>query len=172
MDILDPDQRAAGLLARHDVTSFPVPVASIVKAEGIQIGYDRHDGPEYGFALNDGGRRVIGVNTNTSAQRENCATAHCLGHMLLHEAVILVCRVTRASAPEGRSAASPQQEAEANAFCAALTMPEPWVAEVVGKMRGDGPGGATAFTEEIARRFGVSAEAAAFRLATLGLLAV
>jgi Zn-dependent peptidase ImmA (M78 family) len=168
-----PEGCAARLLHKHGVTAVPVPVEDIAEAEGIKVGRDRHDGPEYGFALRHGESLIIGVNTNTSPQRQRCAVAHGIGHVLMHEAVILVCRTVRAGVPDAPSVPSRQQETEANAFCAALLMPEEALAEAVAEL--DAARSATirtGFPDVVARRFGVPPEAVAYRLATLGLLAV
>jgi Zn-dependent peptidase ImmA (M78 family) len=173
-----PEAHAARLLAKHGVTAVPVPVEAIAGAEGIRVGRDRHDGPEYGFTCRiDGEGLTVGVNSNTSAQRQRCAVAHGIGHALIHmsEAVILVCRISRAGSPEARSTPSARQEAEATAFCAALVMPEAAVAEAAAGLAATllrEAGGCTAFTEAVARQFGVPAEVAAYRLASLGLLSV
>lgn len=176
---MTPEARAARLLARHGVTAVPVPVENIARAEGIRIGRDRHDGPEYGFTCRiDGEGLTVGVNSNTSAQRQRCAVAHGIGHALMHmgEAVILVCRISRAGSPgDARSTPGARQEAEATAFCAALVMPEDAVATAAAELAATlltEAGGCTAFTEAVARQFGVPAEIAAFRLASLGLLSV
>lgn len=173
-----PEAQAARLLRKHGVTAVPVPVEDIARDEGIRIGRDRHDGPEYGFTCHvDGEGLTIGVNTNTSAQRQRCAVAHGIGHALMHmrEAVILVCRISRAGSPGARSTPSARQEAEATAFCAALVMPEEAVAEAAAGLAATllrEAGGCTAFTEAVARHFGVPAEMAACRLAALGLLSL
>lgn len=171
---MTPEGRAALLLHRHGVTSVPVAVDDIARDEGVEVVGKTHDGPEYGFALRDGKFLLIGINNKTNLPRQRCATAHGLGHLLLHEAAILVCRTSRAgSPPEAGSTPSAREEAEANAFCAALLMPDKAVAEVAaGLPLGQGQGGCTAFTEAVAKHFGVPAEVAAFRLASLGLLSV
>lgn len=174
---MTPEAQAARPLRKHGVTAVPVPVEDIARAEGIAIGRDRHDGPEYGFTLRDGESLAVGVNTNTSLQRQRCAVAHGTGHALMHmrEAVILVCRISRAGSPDARSTPSARQEAEATAFCAALVMPEEAVAEAAAELAATllrDAGGCTAFTEAVARQFGVPAEMAAYRLAALGLLSL
>lgn len=100
---MTPEGRAAALLLKHGVTSVPVPVEDIAASEGFKIGRDRYDGPEYGFTLRDGSDLIIGVNTNTSPRRQRCAVAHCLGHGLMHQAVILVCRTVRTGVPDAPS---------------------------------------------------------------------
>lgn len=172
LSAVTPEGRAALLLHRHAITAIPVPVDDIARAEGIEVAGTPHDGPEYGFALT-AGRLLVGINTRTHSPRQRCATAHGLGHVLMHEAPVLVCRTSRSASPEAGSTPSARQEAEANAFCAALVMPEEAVAEVTAGINvGQGQGGCTAFVELIAHRFGVPVEVAAYRLASLGLLSV
>ena len=168
-----PEAHAARLLARHGVTSVPVPVEDIARDEGVEVIGKTHDGPEYCFALRDGKTLIVGVNNKTNLPRQRCAAAHGLGHIVLHTAVILVCRISRTGSPEAGSTPSARQEAEANAFSAALVMPGDAVAEhAAGLQLGQGQGGCTAFTEAVAHHFGVPAGMAAYRLASLGLLSV
>jgi Zn-dependent peptidase ImmA (M78 family) len=170
---MTPEGRAALLLHAHGVTAFPVDVEGIARAEGVKVAGVPHNGPEYSLALRDGKLLMVGINNKTNAPRQRCAVAHGLGHLLLHQAVILVCRISRSgSPPDARSTPSALEEVEANAFSAALVMPGDTVAEMTaGISLGQGAAGCTAFTGEVARLFGVPAEVAAYRLAALGLLA-
>lgn len=170
---MTPEAHAARLLRKHGVTAVPVPVEEIAAAEGVEVIGKPHDGPEYSFALREGKFLMVGVNNKTNAPRQRCAAAHGLGHVLLHAQVILVCRVSRAGSPDAPSTPGRREEAEANAFSAALVMPGDAVAEVAAGLElGQGQGGCTAFTAAIAKHFGVPDEVAAYRLASLGLLSV
>ena len=177
-----PEGRAALLLRKHQVTAAPVPVEAIVIAEEIRIGRNRHSGQEFSFALNDDGtgNPIIGINTSTHENRQRGAIAHGLGHALMHMRagrVIIVCRaVRRAGEDKISSAPSRKEEAEASAFSAALLMPDDLFTTAAIAAAEGLPAQQKAARDEItgtlARQFGVSADAAAFRLVTLGLLAV
>jgi Zn-dependent peptidase ImmA (M78 family) len=177
-----PEGRAALLLRKHQVTAVPVPVESIVTAEGMEVGRNRHRGPEFSFALVDDGNGspIIGINTSTHQNRQRGAIAHGLGHALMHMRggrLIIVCRaVRRAGEDRISSAPSREEEAEASAFSTALLMPDdlfiPAAAIAAEGLPTQQRAARDEITEALARQFGVSVDAAAFRLVALGLLAV
>lgn len=174
-----PEGHAAALLEKHHVTTAPVRVEGIAASEGIRVGRDRHDGPEFSFALNDdgNGRPIVGINTSTHENRQRGAVAHGLGHALMHGRVIVVCRAVRRPDDDTITCSpSRREEAEASAFSAALLMPADLFILAAGAAAGGLPTQQRAARDEIAktlaRQFGVSVDAAAFRLVTLGLLAV
>jgi Zn-dependent peptidase ImmA (M78 family) len=176
-----PEGRAALLLVKHHVTAAPVPVEDIAAREGLRIGRNRHNGPEFSFSLNDDGtgHAMIGINTGTHQNRQRGATAHGLGHALMHAAgrVIIVCRAVRRPDDDTiGSSPSRREEAEASAFSAALLMPDdlfiPAAIVAAEGLPTQHRAARDEITETLGRQFGVSADAAAFRLITLGLLAV
>ncbi len=174
-----PDGLAAALLAKHHVTAAPVPGEGIVTAEGLRIGRNRHNGPEFSFALNDDGtgNPMIGINTSTHENRQRGAIAHGLGHALMHGRIIIGCRAVRRPEDDGlASSPSRAEEAEASAFSASLLMPEglfiPAAVTAAEGLPAQQRAARDEITEALARQFGVSVDAAAFRLVTLGLLAV
>jgi Zn-dependent peptidase ImmA (M78 family) len=88
-----------------------------------------------------------------------------------------VCRaVRRAGEDKISSAPSREEEAEASAFSAALLMPDDLFITAAATAAEGLPTQQRAardeVTEALARQFGVSVDAAAFRLVALGLLAV
>lgn len=174
-----PEGRAARLLEKHHVTGAPVHVEGIAIAEGLRIGRNCHHGPEFSFALNDDGtgRAIIGINTSTHENRQRGAIAHGLGHALMHGRVIVICRAVRRPEDDTiKSSPSRAEEAEASAFSAALVMPAglfvPAAVVAAEGLPTQQKAARDAITETLAREFGVSVDAAAFRLITLGLLAV
>ena len=173
---LAPEARAEALLRKHRVTSAPVPVDDIAKAEGGIVVRKAHDGPDLGFVYRDGGRVVIGVNSSSGRQpRQRAVVAHLLGHMLLHAQALVLCRAVHV-ASDARAVPSRHEEAEANAFSGALLMPEALLAEAVASWMGARPDPEAPVTRDdlvtaMAREFGTGTELAACRLITLGLLA-
>ena len=163
------------MLGKHGVTSVPVPIEDIARAEGSEIAWKRHSGPQYGFAMCNGDRKIIGINSATSERRRREAVAHCLGHMLMHTQSLLVCHAVHVQL-KAAAAVELWQEAEANAFAVALLIPaEPLVAAVAEWMTGrvelDSPIPRDALINDMARLCDVGSEAVVFRLITLGLLA-
>jgi IrrE N-terminal-like domain len=177
-----PEGRAALLLHKHQVTAAPVPVERIATTEGLRIGRKRHNGPEFSFALNDDGdgHAVIGINTSTHENRQRGAVAHGLGHALMHMRpgrVIIVCRAVRRPDDDTiPSSPSREEEAAASAFSTALLMPDdlfiPAAVTAAEGLPAQQKAARDEIAEALARQFGVSVDAAAFRLVALGLLAV
>ncbi len=175
---MTPEARAAALLLKHGVTTAPVPVEKVIRAEKFMIGWQRHKGPEWGFALREPGETTIGVNINTSKWRQRGSMAHSLGHVLMHEGpAIIVCHAARLRTRGLPLSATDEQEAEASAFAVALLMPPQAFTAAVdefaeGQPEGESPVPRDELVDWLAKKFAVSPEAAVFRLVSLGLLAV
>lgn len=170
----DPEKMAAKLLADHAPGKFPVPVEDIAKALKVEVVAKRHDGPESSFALRNEESLIVGINSNTSSRRQRVATAHALGHMLMHSRIIIVCNAVRVPRQGVTSRGSDKEEAEANAFAAALLLPPEAVAAVFAA-RDDKQTEALfprdKVVDELAKQFDVGSEFMCYRLVSLGLLA-
>ena len=169
----DPEKLAAKLLADHAPGRFPVPVNEIAAALKVQILKKRHDGPESSFALRDAGRLYVGLNINTSSRRQRVATAHALGHLLMHDRPIIVCNAVRMTRTDIASVGSGEEEAQANAFAAELLIPPEVVMAVFAARDGqdDAPFPRDEVVAELAKQFDVGSEFMCYRLVGLGLLA-
>jgi Zn-dependent peptidase ImmA (M78 family) len=162
---------AAALLAENGITQAPVLVSKIAKAKGARIFVDTLEGDLSGFLYRDRDQAVIGVNTSHSPARQNFTIAHELGHLLLHDQEQL--HVDREFRVRLRSDVSSQgtdeAEQEANFFAASLLMPREFIErdleneEYVDLLDDD-------FLNGLARKYGVSAQALAIRLKTLGYM--
>lgn len=164
------DQRAAQLLSRHNIVAPPTPVEEIARAEGIQVVRSPASGSESGFLLRDGNRITIGVNSQTSRRRQRFTIAHELGHWKLHDGRLFVdhtIRINRRN--EVSSAATDSEEIQANAFAAALLMPEGWVQRAIDREQERGIDSREDLVQTLAREFDVSTEAMGFRLVNLGV---
>lgn len=166
--------KARELIKKYGVTTVPVPIESIAIAEGAEIARHRFEGPESGFALRDGDRWIIGVNTQTSNRRQRFTIAHELGHLLLHEgrpltvdqAVVRVDLRNHVS-----SMATDQQEIEANTFAANILMPkEIVIARTSTIIKESTHISRDDLVSRLAREFDVSTEAIGYRLINLGIL--
>jgi Zn-dependent peptidase ImmA (M78 family) len=161
----------ATLLAENGITEAPVPVSQIAKAKGTRIYVDSLEGDLSGFLYRDIKQAVIGVNTSHSPARQNFTIAHELGHLLLHDQEQL--HVDRQFRVRLRSDVSSQGtdegEQEANVFAASLLMPREFIdrdlanEDYVDLLDDD-------FLHGLARKYGVSAQALAIRLKTLGYI--
>lgn len=158
------------LLERFDITEPPVPVHKIARGCGARIvrvsGEDNED--ISGF-LYPGTRPVIGVNKDQASVRQRFTIAHELGHLLLHEhEQVHVDREFRVRLRSGVSSQGiDKDEMEANRFAAELLMP-------IESLRQDIEEREFTFTDDdalwlLAKRYGVSAQAMAFRLNALGV---
>jgi Zn-dependent peptidase ImmA (M78 family) len=166
------------LLQKHNLTKAPIDVEYVAEKIGAVVARNHFEGSESGFALRDGQRRIIGINTRTSRKRQRFTIAHEIGHLELHEGTPLIVdhniRIDRRD--EVSSIGTDLQEIEANAFGAALLMPYELIVDHVNRF--------VSWTEEsnpdfsrdqliaqLARDFDVSTEAMGFRLINLGVLA-
>lgn len=164
---------ARQIIRDHKVTQPPIKVEEIARSQGIEIVRHRFEGPESGFALRDGSRRIIGLNTQTSRRRQRFTVAHELGHLLLHEGKIIVDQaVLRVDLRNDVSSMGTDvEEIEANTFAAALLMPESIVFDHVLKLvRANSQITRETLISGLARIFDVSAEAMGYRLINLGIL--
>lgn len=124
---------AKKLLEKSQVESFPIDVEAIARGEGIQVAVSKLEGGVSGFLHRDGDRILIGVNSDHKVTKRRFTIAHELGHYMLHlggpEVTFIDKIPSSASLVKTRR---PDQdvdlrEMEANAFAAALLMPEPLV---------------------------------------------
>jgi Zn-dependent peptidase ImmA (M78 family) len=166
-------EAARQIIREYDIVKPPIRVEEIVRSKDVEILRHRFEGPESGFALREGNRRIIGLNTQTSRRRQRFTVAHELGHLLLHEGKIIVdqavLRVHLRS--HVSSMGTDLEEIEANTFAATLLMPEEIVFDYVVKLvEGDGEITRGTLIAELARLFDVSAEAMGYRLINLGIL--
>lgn len=169
----NPVTAAQSLLRKHAVDTFPVPIESIARTEGVIITRKAFDGTESGFALRDGQTRIIGVNSATSPRRQRFTIAHEMGHLDLHEGKPLI--VDHAMRIDWRNNVSSlgtnEQEIEANAYAAEILMPAQMIqSQVVSYVR-DGNITRDRLIAKLARDFDVSAEAMGYRLINLGIFA-
>lgn len=169
------EERAAKLLADHGISKIPIPVERIAFDEDIQIARVQFDGSESGFAMSNGGVRIIGVNQSNHPRRQRFTIAHELGHLFLHHGPgdsLTVDHFVRLNFRDKVSSmATNEQEIQANAFAAALLMPRQFVTDEVDSADGVGLS-ADKLVQVLAGRFDVSKDAMSFRLINLGLLSV
>jgi Zn-dependent peptidase ImmA (M78 family) len=163
---------AAQLIARHAVTQPAVAIEAIAQAEGILVVRHRfEDGDVSGILYRDGDRHVIGVNSAHPKLRQRFTIAHELGHRALHPGreIILDVPVRVNFRDKSSSTATDIEEIEANAFAAALLMPDKMIRDCIGRLppgkRREPDDTATA----LADIFKVSTSAMNFRLINLGL---
>jgi Zn-dependent peptidase ImmA (M78 family) len=167
-----PEDEASSLLRNLGITKPPIPVDELADSVGALVVRNNFDGSESGFTLRDGERIVIGINTRTSRKRQRFSIAHEIGHVVLHPLnTLIVDHSVRMDWRDGVSSlGTNRQEIEANAFAAALLMPQDMI---ISRVKGytSQVSSRDELISDLARVFDVSTEAMGFRLINLGILA-
>lgn len=167
-----PEDHANSLLRSLGITEPPIPVDELADSVGALIVRNNFDGSESGFTLRDGERIIIGINTRTSRKRQRFSIAHEIGHVVLHPlTTLIVDHSVRMDWRDGVSSlGTNKQEIEANAFAAALLMPQDMI---INRVKGytSQVSSREGLISDLARVFDVSTEAMGFRLINLGILA-
>lgn len=163
------ERRAAELLRAHDLYGAPVDVEALAEREGITVSYERFRPDMSGMLVREPGEAVvIGVNSRQSPRRQRFTVAHELGHYVLHKGDLIVDTGARVNFRDERSAtATVREEREANAFAAALLMPDELVEKAVAAAHGKASR-PRALATSLALEFNVSEEAIGYRLLNLG----
>lgn len=161
------------LLEEQGILAAPVAVAAIATSLGIRVQYEPAEEDLSGFLLRDLSyqKTLIGVNQSHPPNRQRFTIAHELGHFLLHEQEKLhVDRRFQVKLRDGNSSKGEnEEEKEANLFAAELLMPMQFLQQDLAEVEAlDLEGDAT--ISELAKKYEVSAQAMAFRLAYLGYI--
>lgn len=173
------ERRAADLLVQCKVTSPPVPVDDLVEALGLEVVYEPLPADTSSVLIRDpSGRRLIGVNASHSSTRQRFSLAHELGHALLHfsedppaDGEAVVDRPLEVLFRDGLAGQGTNRvEIDANAFAAALLMPEELVKTRLRRRWQQEPTRSIELTiSDLADDFDVSPQAMRYRLVNLGL---
>lgn len=163
------EAKAAEILALWRQTRPPIDVDFLADKAGVNLVYDDLDDDVSGFLAKKDELVHLAVNKNHHPNRQRFSIAHELGHYFLHlnSDTNLFIDKTVYYRNIASSTGKYQQEIEANAFAAALLMPEDLLEIELNK-----------FGEELtdmdiyrlANRFGVSQQAMELRLQNLGLI--
>lgn len=175
MAVVGKAERAAQeLLARNSVTEPPIPVFDLAGAEGVVVVREPFDNDGMsGVLLREPNRKIIIVNAANAPVRQRFTVAHEIGHLLLHRGSMYLDGRVRVNFRQGSSSmATDQEEIDANAFAAALLMPDAWTRSAFeAAVRDSKIDSEDELAEILAARFNVSAKAMHFRLIDLGLFA-
>jgi len=138
---------------------YPIDVVEIAKKLGFDVYLSDFDDPNIaGMVINSQNNKNIYVNKDDIPQRQRFTIAHEIGHIVLHHS-------NDASFQEvdfrNTNELPSQKEIEANAFAAALLMPEKLAIKVWEKLQD---------VDDFADYFKVSKSAGAIRLMNLGLI--
>lgn len=157
-------------IVSRGMANAPVIVEDIIRELGIEYRNVPMPSGESGYIEHEGGRYTITVNSTEGSQRQRFTAAHELAHYLMHRD-LLVERggLSRHSDSLFGDAAptnppqpfNPAHEVEANKIAAQIIMPRDAVTATYVPQFDN--------LDEVALKFGVSKQAMAIRLKTLGL---
>jgi Zn-dependent peptidase ImmA (M78 family) len=155
----------------HGIVKPPVPVTEIARSAGAKVVFAPYKGDVSGILFRGGDQDVIGVNSDHVMQRQRFTVAHELGHRALHPGRELILDVpVRVNFRDRTSSmATDREEIEANAFAAALLMPEQMIRTAVEDLPPGVRRDPEVTAQRLAKVFNVSITALGFRLINLGL---
>ncbi|HMJ71394.1 MAG TPA: ImmA/IrrE family metallo-endopeptidase [Cyclobacteriaceae bacterium] len=165
------ENAAKNLLQRKDIRRGPVDVLKIAKEEGLEVKeYDLGD--VSGVLHINKNKGIIGYNPKHSSVRQRFTVAHELGHYILHrhtDDIFVDNNFHQVHFRDDQSSTGEVvKELEANAFAAALLMPEDLIKQEVENHHFD-LADESAFID-LAKLFKVSVQAMTYRISNLNLL--
>jgi Zn-dependent peptidase ImmA (M78 family) len=166
------DLAAQSLLNDANVDAAPIDVFALAKLAGTEVVQHKFDdGDISGMLYRDDTLTVIGLNSTHSLTRQRFTVAHELGHLKLHpgRSLILDAPARVNFRDPSASLATDREEIEANAFAAALLMPERLVLEAVSRLLTATHHTPETLTMLLAKEFEVSEAAMGYRLINLGI---
>jgi Zn-dependent peptidase ImmA (M78 family) len=165
------ERMAEKLLHESNAYRVPVPIDAVVTHLNLRMTSVGLDDDLSGVLVVDKKQGVIGFNASHPSVRQRFTIAHEVGHYLLHakdapSRLFIDRSVFRRSDESAKG--NDREEVEANAFAAALLMPEALVRQEIDKHRFD-------LDDEdavaaLARQFNVSPSAMSYRLVNLRLV--
>ncbi len=165
------EQRTEKLLIDSNCYSTPVPIKDCAKHLGIKLEALELDDDVAGFLLlKDNNEVNIGYNKNHAPHRIRFTVAHEVAHYVLHakNSKIFVDKEEKVLFRDGNSSTGEFfREREANAFAAALLMPEKLLLTEIEKHKNETK---EKFISSLAKAFKVSEQAITIRLTNLGLI--
>lgn len=160
---------AESLLRDLGTSSPPIDIDRVADKLGVTIRFEPFESEISGVLYRDSERTIIGVSSLHHKNRQRFTIAHELGHFLLHEMDVHVDKGFRVIMRDSKSStATDRKEIEANRFAAELLMPESFLKQDARHFLRDveDEGGLSA----LAKRYRVSTQAMAIRLASLHLI--
>lgn len=167
------EQKAMEILKKLDISEIPTPLEEIADYFGIYIQEEELGSGISGILIREGDNSIIGVNKTDFNSRKRFTIAHEIGHFVMHQGNELhIDRKYKVNFRDKNSSlANNIEEMEANAFAAAILMPEKKIKQFVNQKLTQGID--IEDSEElqtIAETFGVSKQALLIRLSKLGLI--
>lgn len=165
------EKKAYQLLDHLGIEQIPIPVDDIAEQLDIKVLREPFNGELSGVLYKDKDETIIGVNATHTPRRRRFTIAHELGHFVMHD-LDVVHFDEKFYRDTTSSLAIDPNEIEANAFAAALLMPEHIVRREVERLAGEIDLMEDSSEEicKLADAFDVSQQALLIRFGKLGLL--
>ncbi|AZN40401.1 ImmA/IrrE family metallo-endopeptidase [Paenibacillus albus] len=170
------EKKAYSLLEQNNIDTYPVPVEDIAKKLNITIAKDALEDSVSGLLYRTSDNVIIGVNSFHSETRQRFTIAHELGHFYMQHEGDPIHIDSQVNFRMTTSTPNKDiREIEANAFAAALLMPEPLIKKAWNDISGsidlshDSEGNSNE-VKKLASIFNVSQQALLVRLSKLGLI--
>jgi len=159
------EEQANRVLSEHGFNKLPIDVKKLSKKLGVNTESDDLATDIAGIFVIKSDTPFIRYNKSDNSQRQRFTIAHELGHLLLHSKTtpLFIDKTQKIMYRNVESSTGElHMEREANAFAAAILMPENLVKEELNEIKkGD-------IISQLARKFNVSPQAMSFRLSNLG----
>ena len=159
------------ILEEFGIEKLPVPIEEIAKNRGLDIkAYDLGENVS-GMLVMESGKGTIGYNPTESKVRQRFTIAHEFGHFELHKqdnGVFIDKEFKVLFRNQNSSTGELKKEQEANAFAAAILMPEKLLIKELKNHNLDLSDEES--MKSLAKKFNVSAPAMTFRIVNLNLL--
>ncbi len=172
MDLVLVNKKVNSILNSLSEIILPIKIEDIVKSRGIKIMPYPLGEDVSGLLAIEGEKITIGYNQNESRVRKRFTIAHELGHFELHrnQSNLFVDKNFKLyrSQASANTTLSQKMEKEANAFAAALLMPEQLVKKEVDQIEIDL--GNEEAIKKLSKIFDVSTTAMYFRITNLGFM--
>lgn len=170
------EEAAARVLRKCKVSTAPVNILKVAHALGARVAFEPFGEELSGMLVRKDDQVIIGVNSRHPQTRQRFTIAHELGHWQLgHEGELFLDKTLRSRSVsikkrDPRAAqGTDRDEIQANAFAAAILMPESLlIAAVEKRLRGGDE--VDRLVGELASEFEVSVQAMEHRLTNLGML--
>jgi Zn-dependent peptidase ImmA (M78 family) len=163
---------ASQIIDDHNVLKASVPIFDIVKAMGLQLLEFNLGEETSGVLVIENGKGSIGYNPKDSFVRRRFTVAHELGHYILHRDAneLFVDNFFLMKFRKNNSYTKEEywQEQQANAFAAALLMPEKFIEAEIVREEYHGVD-ETELITKLARKFEVSIPGMSYRLTNLNI---
>lgn len=172
------EEAAARILRKCKVTTAPINVLKVAQMLGAKVAFQPFGEELSGMMVRRDNTVIIGVNSRHSNTRQRFTIAHELGHWQLEHKGDLFLDKTLRSKPitikkrdQRASEGTDKEEIQANAFAAAVLMPEQLlVAAVERLLQGGQEYEVDRLVSDLAAEFLVSSQAMEHRLTNLGML--